>query len=686
MSFKKLSVLFILISAFVAYSFSSRLHNTVQNTSSSRDIALQFITYNGYGNNLYIDNVLTGERISNDVAVTSIINFPIDSVYSIYTSGTDTVAPILSVANIGLSNSSDSITVHMKIDPGNYLRDTLVRGLAPGQTAFVTFPEFEYTIGTRYYIKAFVTDSLDSNNTNDTLNQSAISLPGYRRNVLYEEFSSNSSPACANNNTFLNSFTNTNIQTVNSIVYHTGILGNDTFYTFNPVQNDARKNYYYLVGVPTTFVDGVLITAIPYGDSINLYTPYNTRYNTGTPVSLTVSDQIIGDSVHCIIDLNVLSPVPKGDYRLRINAIERYRTDITAANGENQFYDIFREMYPDTNGISILLNPGSQQFTYTYFKNPEWIDSVLYTTVFIQDNLDREILNSAKSREIVINKKRPEPVLAVSNKSDLFQIGTEMQNYYPPVTGFDSVFSDLNIELFEAAFPPLGWKVFNRDGFITFKQFSGANGPTIGGVQSVYMNFFNYNIIGQKDSMYSKVYEMLVQDDSVEFDYAYAQYNNFNIDSLIVKISTDGGLTFPTEIFRKGGLQLTTAPQTSSGFVPQNNSEWNRFSYPLQDIVSVNNFSENIPNRFSLDQNFPNPFNPETKINFELPVSGNVSIKIYDITGREIFTLLQEFRAAGKYSVTFNPQGKGLSLSSGVYFYRLNTQGFTDTKRMVLIK
>ncbi|HQY21127.1 MAG TPA: hypothetical protein PLX80_09820, partial [Ignavibacteria bacterium] len=136
MSFKKLSLLFILISAFVAYSFSSRLHNTVQNTSSSRDIALQFITYNGYGNNLYIDNVLTGERISNDVAVTSIINFPIDSVYSIYTSGTDTVAPILSVANIGLSNSSDSITVHMKIDPGNYLRDTLVRGLAPGQTAF----------------------------------------------------------------------------------------------------------------------------------------------------------------------------------------------------------------------------------------------------------------------------------------------------------------------------------------------------------------------------------------------------------------------------------------------------------------------------------------------------------------------------------------------------------------------
>lgn len=686
MSFKNLSILVLIFSSLITFSFISLKDNS-GNTSGSRDIRLQFVTYNGYGNNLYIDNVLTGERISNDVTVTSIINIPPDTVYSVLNSGSDTISPIVSVANIGNNNSSDSLRVYLNINPGNYIHDTIVSGLSPGQTLFIRFPVFSYLIGTPYFIKAYVSDQADSNYINDTLYQYNISLPGFRRNVLFEEFTSNASPASANNNSFLNVFSNTNIQSVNTIVYHTGILGNDTFYTYNPEQNDARRRFYFIAGVPTTFVDGILPVSIPYGDSVNLYTPYLRRYNRGTPVSITVSDQFTGDSVRSTINVNVISPLLKGDYRLRINAVERYKTNINAINGETEFYDIFRKMYPDTAGFTISLTPGNYEYIYTYYKDPEWNDSMLYTSVFIQDDNFREILNSAKSREIVINPVNPPPALPYSNKTDLFYTSfSDLINYNFPVTGTDSIFSALNVELFEAVFPPLNWKVFNRDGFITFDQYIGANGPTISGLRSAYINFFNYNIIGQRDSMYSKVYDGLIQSDSIEFDYAYAQYNSSNIDSLIVKISTDGGLTYPVEIFRRGGLQLATAPQTSSSFVPQNNTQWRKFSFQLENIVSVNNGYDNIPSGYRLSQNYPNPFNPETKINFDLPVSGNVSIKVYDITGREIFVIINEFVSAGTHTVDFNPLEKGLTLSSGVYFYSFNSSGYTDTKRMVLLK
>jgi len=91
---------------------------------------------------------------------------------------------------------------------------------------------------------------------------------------------------------------------------------------------------------------------------------------------------------------------------------------------------------------------------------------------------------------------------------------------------------------------------------------------------------------------------------------------------------------------------------------------------------------ENLPTDFSLSQNFPNPFNPLTVINYGLPVDANVSLKLYDILGREITSLVEEPQLAGYHHVTFD----GTRLASGVYFYRFTADNFTDTKRLVLIK
>ncbi|MDP4115802.1 MAG: T9SS type A sorting domain-containing protein, partial [Bacteroidota bacterium] len=89
-----------------------------------------------------------------------------------------------------------------------------------------------------------------------------------------------------------------------------------------------------------------------------------------------------------------------------------------------------------------------------------------------------------------------------------------------------------------------------------------------------------------------------------------------------------------------------------------------------------------IPKEYSLLQNYPNPFNPTTTINFSIVKSGKVSLKVYDMLGREIKILINEEKAPGKYNVTFN----GAGLASGIYFYRLQTDNFVETKKLVLMK
>ncbi|MBK7158573.1 MAG: T9SS type A sorting domain-containing protein [Ignavibacteria bacterium] len=81
-------------------------------------------------------------------------------------------------------------------------------------------------------------------------------------------------------------------------------------------------------------------------------------------------------------------------------------------------------------------------------------------------------------------------------------------------------------------------------------------------------------------------------------------------------------------------------------------------------------------------QNFPNPFNPETKINYELPIANYVTLKVYDMTGKEIMTLVNENQNAGRYTATFN----GSNLASGMYFYKITAGEFTFVRKMVLIK
>ncbi len=91
---------------------------------------------------------------------------------------------------------------------------------------------------------------------------------------------------------------------------------------------------------------------------------------------------------------------------------------------------------------------------------------------------------------------------------------------------------------------------------------------------------------------------------------------------------------------------------------------------------------EYLPEEFYLSQNYPNPFNPSTKIQFWISDFGFVNLKVYDILGKEIATLVNEEKQAGNYSVEFN----AAELPSGVYFYQLKADSFVETRKMLLLK
>ena len=120
----------------------------------------------------------------------------------------------------------------------------------------------------------------------------------------------------------------------------------------------------------------------------------------------------------------------------------------------------------------------------------------------------------------------------------------------------------------------------------------------------------------------------------------------------------------------QGGLNITNIKSYDSVI-----------TFNLGNITGINE-NNGIADNYGLLQNYPNPFNPETKIGFSVKEQGFVSLKVYNILGREVATLINEKMKSGEYDVKFS----GENLSSGIYFYKIEINGFTDIKKMVLLK
>ena len=112
------------------------------------------------------------------------------------------------------------------------------------------------------------------------------------------------------------------------------------------------------------------------------------------------------------------------------------------------------------------------------------------------------------------------------------------------------------------------------------------------------------------------------------------------------------------------------------------NSGYSNIAFATTLVTGIHPVTSEIPKAYKLFNNYPNPFNPSTKIKFDIPKSSFVKITVYDITGSEVKTLVNEVLQPARYDIEFNPG----SLTSGIYFYKLTTNEYTATKKMVLVK
>jgi hypothetical protein len=123
---------------------------------------------------------------------------------------------------------------------------------------------------------------------------------------------------------------------------------------------------------------------------------------------------------------------------------------------------------------------------------------------------------------------------------------------------------------------------------------------------------------------------------------------------------------------------FTDSPPINSVYYRLKQVDFNG-SYEYSNVIYVD---LNQVNGFSLSQNFPNPFNPVTVISYQLPQSGMITLKVYDILGREVASLVDEYQPEGRYEVEFDAEG----LSSGVYLYRIKAGSFMETRKMILLR
>ncbi|MBU2492324.1 MAG: T9SS type A sorting domain-containing protein [Bacteroidetes bacterium] len=157
-------------------------------------------------------------------------------------------------------------------------------------------------------------------------------------------------------------------------------------------------------------------------------------------------------------------------------------------------------------------------------------------------------------------------------------------------------------------------------------------------------------------------------------------------DWLGLYFSSDSGKTWTEEKLSDSELKGRDIVFTddNSGWLICDNGKIYRTTNTEPGVTALET-EKVIGSSYKLMQNYPNPFNPETTINYQLPFSSYVTLKVYDALGKEITTLVNEFKTAGEYQIKFRSSISS-GISSGVYFYRLKTNDFIEIKKMLLLK
>ncbi|MEN8191642.1 MAG: FlgD immunoglobulin-like domain containing protein [Bacteroidota bacterium] len=161
-----------------------------------------------------------------------------------------------------------------------------------------------------------------------------------------------------------------------------------------------------------------------------------------------------------------------------------------------------------------------------------------------------------------------------------------------------------------------------------------------------------------------------------------------NVDGTIVDLPGGGGGSIrDVNVDAAGNVMIVNSSfEALRIYSPAGANGYSTVSPTLIDVdngtVGVEEISSEIPNEYSLGQNYPNPFNPTTMINFSIPESGLVTLKVFNILGQEVAELINDVQAAGSYKVSFDAS----NLTNGLYIYKIQANNYTATKKMLLVK
>ncbi|RPI15519.1 MAG: T9SS C-terminal target domain-containing protein [Ignavibacteriae bacterium] len=227
-----------------------------------------------------------------------------------------------------------------------------------------------------------------------------------------------------------------------------------------------------------------------------------------------------------------------------------------------------------------------------------------------------------------------------------------------------------------------------------------TSGPTTGEVNSfgVWFNDVNTGVATMTNASYAVLPNMTSVNGGTSWTVGFAPANTmFGLRGVpgTGYVWMSGGSSSLGQIYRSTNSGVNWTAQTISvansvyglSFVHQglgwaSTAAGKIFKYVDPNFTGVGTPGNELPTSFKLEQNYPNPFNPSTTINYSIPKASEVSIKVYDMLGHEVMTLVNEQKNAGNYSVVMDAS----NLSSGIYLYKIAAGSFNETKRMTLIK
>lgn len=216
---------------------------------------------------------------------------------------------------------------------------------------------------------------------------------------------------------------------------------------------------------------------------------------------------------------------------------------------------------------------------------------------------------------------------------------------------------------------------------LTYVPFGVVSPPTLSSIQTASNNSnverFTWNKAGAHPSLR---YKFKIRKIGTTFDYSYTSDNN-GVDTVISLRNSFLDSLANTLGTVGDSVRCSWRGWAYNGYDSSQSSNANIITLKRTN-VGIYQISSIIPERFELGNNYPNPFNPTTVIRFDVAKLQNVKLTVYDMLGKEIEVLVSEVLQPGKYQTTFG----GANNPSGVYYYRLQTEGFVDTKKMLLIK